>query len=137
MSARGETRLWLAQRASAAVLALCVAVHLATMIVAVRGGLSAADLLGRTRGSLGRAAHRRRRMARLARTRGGRGVRAHRHRAAGAGCARHRGGDAVNAWRNRGHAAYWAFLVHRISGLALALFLPLHFTALAQALQGE
>ena len=41
------------------------------------------------------------------------------------------------SWRNRGHAAYWAFLVHRISGLALALFLPLHFTALAQALQGE
>jgi fumarate reductase subunit C len=44
--------LWLAQRASAAVLALCVAVHLATMIVAVRGGLSAAEILGRTRGSV-------------------------------------------------------------------------------------
>ena len=43
----------------------------------------------------------------------------------------------MNAWRDRGHAAYWAFLVHRISGLALALFLPLHFVALAQALQGE
>src|SRR6266704_350198 len=56
MSARAEARLWLAQRASAAVLALCVAVHLATMIVAVRGGLSAADLLGRTRGSVGWAA---------------------------------------------------------------------------------
>jgi fumarate reductase subunit C len=53
VSARGEARLWLVQRASAAVLALCVAVHLATMIVAVRGGLSAVDLLGRTRGSLG------------------------------------------------------------------------------------
>ena len=39
-------------------------------------------------------------------------------------------------WRNRGHPAYWAFLVHRISGLALALFLPLHFLALAQALRG-
>jgi fumarate reductase subunit C len=51
-----ETRLWLAQRASAALLALCVAVHLATMILAVRGGLSAADILGRTRGSLGWAA---------------------------------------------------------------------------------
>jgi len=43
----------------------------------------------------------------------------------------------VNAWSDRGHAAYWAFLVHRISGLALALFLPLHFVALAQALHGE
>ena len=51
MSTRTETLAWLAQRASAALLALCVAVHLATMIVAVRGGLSAADILGRTRGS--------------------------------------------------------------------------------------
>jgi len=39
-------------------------------------------------------------------------------------------------WRNRGHAAYWAFIVHRISGLALALFLPLHFFALSRALNG-
>ena len=38
--------------------------------------------------------------------------------------------------RNRRHAAYWAFWVHRVSGLALALFLPLHFTFLGQALQG-
>ena len=39
-------------------------------------------------------------------------------------------------WRNRGHSAYWAFLVHRLSGLMLALFLPVHFLALAQALNG-
>ena len=51
MSARSETRLWLAQRASAVVLALCVVVHLATMIVAVKGGLTAAEILGRTRGN--------------------------------------------------------------------------------------
>ena len=50
MSARAETLLWAAQRASAVVLALCVAVHLATVILAVRGGLSAAEILGRTRG---------------------------------------------------------------------------------------
>jgi fumarate reductase subunit C len=56
VSTRAETRLWLAQRASAVVLALCVMVHLATMILAVRGGLSAAELLGRTRGSAGWAA---------------------------------------------------------------------------------
>lgn len=56
MSTRTETRLWLAQRASAAVLALCVIVHLVTMIVAVRGGLTAADVLGRTRGSIAWAA---------------------------------------------------------------------------------
>jgi fumarate reductase subunit C len=53
MSARRrQALLWLAQRASAAVLAACVVVHLATMIVAVRGGLSAAEILARTRGSL-------------------------------------------------------------------------------------
>jgi fumarate reductase subunit C len=49
---RGETLLWIAQRASAAVLVLCVLVHLATMIYAVQGGLTAAEILGRTRGSL-------------------------------------------------------------------------------------
>jgi fumarate reductase subunit C len=43
--------LWIAQRATAALLAFCVVVHLATMIAAVRGGLTAADILGRTRGS--------------------------------------------------------------------------------------
>jgi len=42
-----------------------------------------------------------------------------------------------SGWRNRGHPAYWAFAVHRLSGLLLALFLPLHFLALGQALSGE
>ena len=42
-----------------------------------------------------------------------------------------------NDYRARNHPAYWAFLVHRVSGLLLAVFLPLHFWALAQALQGE
>jgi fumarate reductase subunit D len=42
----------------------------------------------------------------------------------------------TSAWRNRGHPAYWAFLVHRLSGIVLALFLPLHFLVLAQALKG-
>jgi fumarate reductase subunit C len=55
-SARRESLLWLLQRTSAAVLALCVIVHLATMIVAVRSGLTAAEILGRTRGSLAWAA---------------------------------------------------------------------------------
>jgi fumarate reductase subunit D len=41
----------------------------------------------------------------------------------------------MNAARN--HPAYWAFLVHRLSGLALALFLPVHFLALGTALKGE
>lgn len=51
MSARAEARLWIAQRASAVVLALCVAVHLATMVYAVRGGLTAGEILRRTQGS--------------------------------------------------------------------------------------
>ncbi|MDA0225209.1 MAG: succinate dehydrogenase [Proteobacteria bacterium] len=38
--------------------------------------------------------------------------------------------------RARNHPAWWAFLVHRLSGLALAVFLPLHFWALGQALGG-
>jgi fumarate reductase subunit D len=39
--------------------------------------------------------------------------------------------------RDRNHPAYWAFVVHRVSGLLLALFLPLHFVVLARALNGE
>ena len=35
------------------------------------------------------------------------------------------------------HPAYWAFLVHRVSGVLLSLFIPLHFWALGQALHGE
>ena len=50
-SARHETWLWFAQRASALVLALCVVVHLITIIYATRGGLSGAEVLGRTRGN--------------------------------------------------------------------------------------
>jgi len=46
-----QSALWLAQRASAAILAACVVVHLATVIYAVQGGLTAAEILGRTRGS--------------------------------------------------------------------------------------
>ncbi|MBI3453104.1 MAG: succinate dehydrogenase [Rhodospirillales bacterium] len=47
-----ETLLWTAQRASAAALGLCVAVHLVTIVLAVRGGLSAAEILARTRGGI-------------------------------------------------------------------------------------
>jgi fumarate reductase subunit C len=53
LSVRTQTILWVAQRASAAVLALCVTVHLATMIYAIRGGLSATEILARTQGSAG------------------------------------------------------------------------------------
>ncbi len=39
--------------------------------------------------------------------------------------------------RARNHPGWWAFLVHRVSGLALTFFLPAHFLALGTALQGE
>jgi fumarate reductase subunit D len=40
-------------------------------------------------------------------------------------------------WRARGNPGYWAFVTHRVSGLALTLFLPIHFWALSQSLHGE
>ena len=48
MSARGEARLWLAQRLTAAILAPCVLAHLVTIVWAVRGGLTAQEILART-----------------------------------------------------------------------------------------
>ncbi|MEM7668740.1 MAG: succinate dehydrogenase, cytochrome b556 subunit [Pseudomonadota bacterium] len=35
----------------------------------------------------------------------------------------------------RGHPLWYAFVLHRISGLLLALFLPAHFWVLSQALK--
>ena len=37
----------------------------------------------------------------------------------------------------RNHWGWWAFITHRVSGIALALFLPAHFLALGNALRGE
>lgn len=37
---------------------------------------------------------------------------------------------------DRRHAGFAAFIIHRLSGIALALFLPLHFLALGLALEG-
>ena len=51
MSRRSDTYAWIAQRASAVVLALCVAVHLVTIVYAVRGGLTAAEIFARTKGN--------------------------------------------------------------------------------------
>ncbi len=45
--------LYLAQRGTAAILALTVAVHLGTILYAVRGGLTAGEILGRTHGNIG------------------------------------------------------------------------------------
>lgn len=43
---------WLLMRVSAMVLAVAVVVHLATIIYAIQGGLSAEEILSRTRGSI-------------------------------------------------------------------------------------
>ena len=53
LSRRTQVLLWAAQRASAVVLAVCVLVHLLTIIYAVRNGLSANEILARTRGNTG------------------------------------------------------------------------------------
>jgi fumarate reductase subunit C len=46
-----QARLWYAQRISAMVLGLCVAIHLFIMFYAIRGGLTAGEILGRTQGN--------------------------------------------------------------------------------------
>ena len=38
---------------------------------------------------------------------------------------------------HRQQPLWWAFALHRVSGLALTLFLPIHFLVLGTALEGE
>jgi fumarate reductase subunit C len=47
-----QAKLWYAQRISAMVLGICVAVHLVIIFYAIRGGLSAQEILGRTQGNV-------------------------------------------------------------------------------------
>lgn len=42
-----------------------------------------------------------------------------------------------NHTSNRRHASWLAFFIHRLSGVLLLLFLPLHFWTLGLALDGE
>ena len=49
-------RLYILQRLTAVIMVPLIAVHLAMIVYATRKGLSAADILGRTRGSIGWAA---------------------------------------------------------------------------------
>jgi fumarate reductase subunit C len=51
-----SAKLFIAQRLTAFVLAVAVAVHLGTILYAVRGGLTAAEILARTHGNIGFAA---------------------------------------------------------------------------------
>jgi fumarate reductase subunit D len=43
----------------------------------------------------------------------------------------------MQASAHRTHVLWLAFLVHRLSGMALAIFLPFHFLALGLAIEGE
>ena len=47
-----QAKLWYAQRISAMVLGICVAAHLVIIFYAIRGGLSAQEILGRTQGNM-------------------------------------------------------------------------------------
>ena len=51
-----EKHLYVAQRLTAIVLAPLVLIHLVLILYAIDGGLSAGEILGRTRGNLGWAA---------------------------------------------------------------------------------
>ncbi|KEZ78670.1 succinate dehydrogenase [Salinisphaera hydrothermalis] len=52
MNRANEVRLWAVMRLTSMVLAFAVLVHLITMIVVIRNGLSAEEILARTRGSV-------------------------------------------------------------------------------------
>jgi fumarate reductase subunit C len=47
-----QAKLWYAQRISAMVLGICVAVHLVIIFYAIRGGITAQEILGRTQGNV-------------------------------------------------------------------------------------
>ncbi len=51
MSEAAQTRMWLAQRISAGVLGVSVVVHLAGIVTAVQGGLTAAEIIDRVGGN--------------------------------------------------------------------------------------
>ena len=150
-----EATLFVLQRLSAKVLAPLVIVHLVLILYAVHGGLSAAEILGRTRGSVAWGLFYSLFVITVA-IHAPIGVRNIVHEwtrwrgrsldiasvvlalaLLALGFARGGGGGRMRpAAASRRGAGYRAFLAHRISGLVLALFLPLHFLTLGLALEG-
>tara|TARA_B100000965_G_scaffold185005_1_gene154457 strand:+ start:555 stop:905 length:351 start_codon:yes stop_codon:yes gene_type:complete len=51
-SARAEILEWLVQRVTAAILAVCVIVHLAVIVIAVQGGVTSKEIVARVGGSV-------------------------------------------------------------------------------------
>ncbi len=149
-----DLRLYMLQRLSALVMAPLVLGHLALMIYAVQGGISAGEILARTQGSLGWALYyglflvaaaihaaiglrvilaetltlRNRPLLDLFTPRGGCGLPDPRPARPSCGDAR------MISLAHRSHPLWLAYLVHRLSGLGLALFLPVHFYMLAMVL---
>jgi succinate dehydrogenase cytochrome b556 subunit len=148
-----NVRLYVWQRLTAAIMAPLVLAHIVVIFYATRKGLSAADILARTRGSFAWASFYGAFVvaAAIHATIGVRNVltewsgRRHaggsfRRSAVFARRARgRRGGAAMNLrhLRHRESVLWIAALVHRLSGLALAVFLPVHFLTLGLAIRGE
>lgn len=51
MTPTQQAKLWYVQRVSAMVLVICVFIHLITILLAMQGGLTGAEILSRTRGN--------------------------------------------------------------------------------------
>ena len=47
-----QAKIWYAQRISAMILGICVSIHLIIIFYAIRGGLTAEEILGRTQGNI-------------------------------------------------------------------------------------
>ena len=162
MSARAQTLLWIAQRASGALLSVFVVVHLATVIHAVRGGLSAQEILGRVqsdptwlgfyvlfvllvsihapigmRAALSELTPMPAAMVDALVVLLGLSILGLGLHAAWALYAPFCFVNSMLKARRHHHLGYWAAVVHRLSGVALAIFLPLHFSVLSLAIRGE
>lgn len=55
----------------------------------------------------------------------------------GQSMSRPKNGDTRVSYKRRGHPLWYAYILHRLSGLGLVLFLPFHFYVLGLALNTE
>jgi fumarate reductase subunit D len=150
-----NVRLYVWQRLTAALMVPLVLVHVAVIFYATRQGMTAADIharqyrvgfaiwhLRRRRGRscLDRRPQRLDRMVAAERSERRHIRHSFRNFAAAPRAACGRCGGVVMTARRLSHrkSVLWmAALVHRLSGLALAIFLPLHFLTLGLAIHGE
>ena len=152
-----NVRLYVWQRATAALMVPLVLVHIAVIFYATRQQMTAADILSRTRGSLAWASYYALFVAAVSihASIGVRNVLAEwsplTERSAGqlaivfGVLLAALGARAIFALvsrmiapslKHRGSALWIAAMVHRLSGLALAIFLPIHFLVLGLSFHG-